>query len=137
MFLGMATAALLRHSTLALPLVTLNRIADELLTQGKIRQGYLGVGLQPVAIPEKLRGQSTLAGTCGLMVLSIEAGTGADQAGLQLGDILVAAGEIALNDTETLLGLLRGDAVGKPMKFTLLRAGSAVEMEIRIAARAA
>jgi S1-C subfamily serine protease len=134
-FLGMATGAMLRHSALAIPYETLNRVADELLKEGRIRQGYLGVGLQPVAIPENLRSKSPLAGEAGLMVLSVESGTGADDAGLQLGDILIAAGGAKLTDTETLMSALRGDAVGRPMSITLIRAGGIVEVEIHVSDR--
>jgi len=134
-FLGMATAAMLRHSTVAVPVATLDRIANELLSQGKIRQGYLGVGLQQVTVPEKLRAETGRAAVSGLMVLSIEPGTSAEEGGLELGDILVAAGDTLLEEPETLQGVLRGDAVGKPMKFTVLRAGRAVEIELRIAAQ--
>jgi S1-C subfamily serine protease len=134
-FLGMATAAMLRHSTVAVPLATLDRIANELISQGKIRQGYLGVGLQPVVVPEKLRAEIGRPAASGLMVLSIEPGTSAEEGGLELGDILIAAGETLLEDPEMLQSVLRGDAVGKPMKFTVLRAGRAVEIDLRIAAR--
>ena len=120
LFFGMATPAILRHSALAVPYETLTRIAHELRTQGGILQGYLGLGLQPVAIPEHLRSKSSLAESSGLIVLSIEPGTSADQAGMQLGDILIAADLLALTDTETLMGALRGDAVGKPLKLTVL-----------------
>jgi S1-C subfamily serine protease len=133
--LGMATGAMLRHSALAIPPETLNQIADELLREGRIRQGYIGVGLQPVAIPENLRSRSPLAGEAGLMVLSVEPGTGADKAGLQLGDILIAAGGTTLSDTDSLLALLRGDAVGKPMTVAVLRAGSFLEAEIQVSDR--
>jgi S1-C subfamily serine protease len=136
-FLGMATGAMLRHSALAIPPETLNQIADELLREGHIRQGYLGVGLQPVAIPEHLRSRSPFAGQTGLMVLSVEPGTGAEKAGLQLGDILIAAGGTTLSDTESLLALLRGEAIGKPMEIALLRAGDSVETEIQVSDRTA
>jgi S1-C subfamily serine protease len=129
---GMATGAMLRHSALAIPPETLNQIADELLREGRIRQGYLGVGLQPVTIPDSLRSKSPLAGQAGLMVLSVESGTGADKAGLQLGDILIAAEGVTLSDTEGLLALLRGDAVDKPMNVTLLRAGNLIETAIQV-----
>jgi S1-C subfamily serine protease len=131
-FLGMATPALLRHSALAVPLETLNRIADELRREGRIRQGYLGVGLQPVAIPEHLRSKSPSAGESGLMVLSVEPGTGAEQAVVQLGDILIASGDTTLVDTETLMAVLRGDAVGKPMKVVLIRAGNLMEVTVQV-----
>jgi S1-C subfamily serine protease len=136
-FIGMATAAILRHSALAVPMGTLNSTANELLSEGGIRQGYLGVGLQPVSIPEHLRSKSSLAGETGLMLVSIEAGTSAEKAGLQLGDILLAAGETSLTHVESLMGTLRGALVGKPVLFTLLRAGEITTVEIEIATRAA
>lgn len=135
LFLGMATPAMLRHSALAIPYETLNRVADELLQEGRIRQGYLGVGLQPVRIPERLQSKSPLVGESGLMVLNVEPGTSAEEAGLQLGDILIAAGPVVLSETEALLAALRGDAVNKPMNFTVLRAGEIVEVEVQIALR--
>ena len=131
----MATPALLRHSALAVPLGTLGGIAQELLTKGKIQQGYLGVGLQPVAIPENLQSKSPLAGDTGLMIVSVEPGTSAEKAGLQLGDILLAANETSLTRVESLMGALRGPQTGKPVRFVILRAGEVSALDIEIAAR--
>ncbi len=132
-FVGMATAAILRHSALAVPMGTLHAVAHELQTEGGIRQGYLGVGLQPVSIPEHLRVKSPLAGESGLMIVSIEPGSGAEKAGLQLGDILLAAGHTKLTQVESLMGELR--SFGKPMQFTILRSGEAKAIEVEIAVR--
>ena len=134
-FVGMATAAILRHSALAVPMATLQRVAHELLTEGGIRQGYLGVGLQPVSIPEHLQSKSPLAGASGLMIVSVEAGASADKAGLHLGDILIAAGGTSLTHVETLMGALRGTLPRKPINFTLIRAGEAMSIEIEVGAR--
>ena len=134
-FIGMATAAMLRHSSLAVPPKALNRVADELLREGRVRRGYLGIGLQPVAIPEHLRSKAAVAGEVGLMVLSVEPGTGAEQAGLQLGDILVAGNGTALTALEILMSELSGEAVGKPIKLTILRAGNAIELEVPVSER--
>lgn len=135
-FWGMATAALLRHSTLAVPFVTLNRVAQELLREGRIRHGYLGVGLQPIPLPERLRSQSAAGGEIGLMVISVEPDSPADKAGIQLGDILVAAGEKPLLDVDDLQAILRSDSIGKAVGFTILRAGSLVVTEILVVERA-
>jgi S1-C subfamily serine protease len=134
-FIGMATAAILRHSALAVPMGTLHSVAHELLTQGGIRQGYLGVGLQPVGIPQHLQNKTSLAGETGLMIVSIEPGTSAEKAGLQLGDILLAAGQTSLTEVETMMGALRGTAIGKPLLFTIVRAGEVTTVEIEIALR--
>ena len=53
--IGIATAGLSRTSLLAIPAATIDRVTDELLRQGHIARGYLGVGLQPIPWPEHLR----------------------------------------------------------------------------------
>jgi S1-C subfamily serine protease len=124
-----------RHSALAIPFDTLDRVADELLKSGHIRQGYLGVSLQPVPIPPHLRSKTPLAGEMGLMILSVEPGTGAEVAGLQLGDIVIAVGDQSIGETEGLQALLRGDAVSAPIKLTLFHAGEVIEQEVRVSDR--
>lgn len=133
--IGMATGAMSRHSALAVPLETLNRVAAELLKDGRVRRGYLGVSLQPVPIPQHLREKSSLIGESGLMILSIEPDGGAHAAGLQLGDIIVAGNGESISETESLQGLLRGEAVGGSLHLTILRAGTLVEVEVQIAER--
>jgi serine protease Do len=132
--IGLATPALLRHSSVAVPLATLNRTAEELLRQGRIRQGYLGVGLQPVAIPaglqEKIGGQQS-----GLIILSVEAGSPADQGRLQLGDTLISLSGKPLSDVDDLQNALQGDSVGQNVKLVLLRGGEPLDAQITIAER--
>lgn len=134
-FWGMATAALLRHSTLAVPFTTLNRVAEELLREGRLRHGYLGVGLQPIPLPERLRSKSPAAGEIGLMVISVEPDSPADKAGIHLGDILLAAGEKPLREVDDLQALLKGESIGNSVGFTILRAGSPIVTEILVAER--
>ena len=69
------------------------------------------------------------------MVLSVEPGTGAEKAGVQLGDILVAANDTTLSALEILMSELSGEAVGKAVKLTLLRAGNTIELEVPVSER--
>ncbi len=130
--IGMATPGLLRHSAVAVPVATLNRIAEELLQQGRIRQGYLGVGLQSVAIPGSLREKSGTSQESGLIVLSVEPESPADRAGVQLGDILISLDDNPLGDIDELQAALRGDAVGKTVSAVLVRGGKRVPAQIII-----
>ncbi len=133
--IGLATPGLLRHSAVAVPVATLNRIAQELLQQGRIRQGYLGIGLQPVAIPAALRQKIGDAHESGLILLNVEADSPADKAGLQLGDILISLDGSALNDVDDLQNALRGETVGQTVKLVLIRGGENVETQITISER--
>ncbi len=133
--IGLATPGLLRHSVVAVPVVTLNRVADELLKEGRIRRGYLGVGLQSVAILERQREKSGMQAASGLIVLSVEPGSPADQASLQLGDVLMALDGKPVSDIDELQTVLRGDTVGRSVRATLMRGGEKVEAQITISER--
>lgn len=128
--IGLATPGLLRHSSVAVPLVTLTRVANELLKEGRIRHGYLGVGLQPVAIPEHLRSKLGNIPESGLIVLSVAADSPAQQADLQLGDILVSLDKNNLSSIDELQGILRGDIVGRSVSATIIRGGEPVQVQI-------
>lgn len=132
---GLATPALLRHAAVAIPHATLHRLAEEVIREGGIRQGYLGVGLQPVPIPETLRNRTGVTAEGGLMVLSVEPGSPAETGGLQLGDILLSLGENATADPDDLREALRGDAVGQTIKASIIRGGSLVRLPIAIGER--
>lgn len=133
--IGMATPALSRHSTLIVPVLTIERIARELAEQGRIRHGYLGVGVQPVEIPENLRSKM-LSESTGLIVLSVEPGSPAEKAGFQLGDILLTLNGKAMNDVGELHSALRGDIIDKQVEAILLRAGTPVTVEVIVSERA-
>lgn len=119
--IGMATPGLMQYSTVALPLETLNRVAAEILAQGRIRHGYMGVGVQPVA----MRGaQGEAAGQqSGLILLSVEPESPAEKAGLQVGDVLLSLDGKPLTDVEQLQDALTGDVVGRQVQVGLLRGG--------------
>lgn len=133
--IGLATSGLMRHSAVAVPFSNLNRIADELLKEGRIRRGYLGVGLQPVAIQERVRHKLHLEAEGGLMVLSIEPDSPADAAGVQLGDILIALENKPVSDVDELQAALTGEAVGRKVQLQLIRAGELVASELSVAER--
>jgi serine protease DegQ len=50
---GINTAAP-RRITLTIPTATVNRVVNQLLQTGRVARGYLGVGMQPVRLPELL-----------------------------------------------------------------------------------
>ncbi len=113
--LGIATSGLSRLAGLSVPLSTVNRVVDELLTKGHISRGYLGVGLQPLAAP------------AGLIVLSVEPGGPAERGGVLVGDIVVAVDGKPVKDTDDVQSVLEPDYVGKAVKASLVRGGVAAE----------
>ncbi len=133
--IGMATPALLRHSAVALPPSTLNRVADELLKEGRIRRGYLGVGMQPVAIPPALQQEIQQQSESGLMILSVESESPAEKADWRLGDILVLLDGKPVTEIEELQTILRGDNVGQILSALLIRGGQKIDSQITVGER--
>ena len=133
--IGLATPALLRHSAVAVPLATINRILEELLKTGRIREGYLGVGMQPIPLPESLREKTGYSSQSGLIVLNVVSNSPADDAGVQLGDILVALEGQPIFDVDELQAVLRGENVGRGLRAVFVRGGETMETQITIAER--
>jgi S1-C subfamily serine protease len=119
--LGVTTAGLLRGGSLAVPAAAVRRIVGSLLSRGRVRRGWLGIGTQPVALAPELR--SRLGQPAGLMVLSVQADGPAARAGLLLGDVLLRAGEEKLTSSAALLPCLDEERVGRELPLAVLRAG--------------
>ena len=133
--LGIATPALSRVSVFAIPLSTVTRVTDNLLAHGRVPRGYLGVGLQPIAIPEHLRSKLNLASPTALIAISVENQGPAGQAGMSIGDVLLELAGRAMQRTENVQEVLSSESVGKKVVARILRGGNPVELEITIAER--
>jgi S1-C subfamily serine protease len=133
--LGIATPALSRVSVFAVPLSTVARVADNLVAHGRVPRGYLGVGLQPIAIPEHLRSKLNLANSTGLIAISVENEGPAGKAGMSIGDVLLELGGRPTQRTENVQEVLSSESVGKKIQARILRGGNAVELDITIAER--
>ena len=131
--LGLNTSALLRGISLSVPTPTLRQVVETLLTHGRVRRGYLGVGAQPVRLPGGLAeelGQET-----GLLLVSVEPEGPAGSAGLTLGDTIVALDGQPVRHMDELLALLGGDRVGVSVPIRIVRGGQAQEVTVTIGER--
>jgi len=124
--IGIATSALSRIAGVAIPAATVNRVLDQILARGHVTRGYLGVGLQPVELPDHHKG---------LIVLSLEPDGPAAKAGVLIGDILVSLGGTTVDDTEDIQGVLEGHSVGQSVEAEFLRGGSSRKIAIVVGER--
>jgi S1-C subfamily serine protease len=114
-----------------IPNATVNRVVDELLEKGHIARPYLGLAMQPVAVPEALRGKVKDASSA-LLVVHVEKAGPAEKAGVQLGDIVAELHGQPSQDTGDILDLLGKLNVGDTIKATVLRGGSPVTVTIKL-----
>ena len=131
--IGLSTSALVRGVSLAVPTATLERVVKALLSDGHIRHGYLGVGAQPVRLPEALATQ--VGQEAGLLLTSVEAGSPAEKAGLMLGDTLVSVDGQPTLAIDDLQALLSGDHVGATLPIKIVRGGATQEISVVVGER--
>jgi S1-C subfamily serine protease len=129
---GIVTSGLARQLELAIPAATVARVVDELLATGRVRRGYLGLGMQPVRLPEPLRGAGR---DRGLIVVHAEPGGPAASAGVLLGDVLVSLDGAPVGDHEDVQTVLADRSVGSAITLTVIRAGNPLEIRATIGER--
>jgi S1-C subfamily serine protease len=115
---------------LAIPSQAVSSTVQTLLTQGRVRRAYLGVTSQPVALPDALRQKVGLQQNTGLVLVGVEAGSPAEQAGLLLGDVLVAFAGKPIADPQDLQAALGTATVGTPATVTVIRGGERKDVTV-------
>ena len=133
--LGIATSGLSRIAGLAIPASSINRVVDALLAKGHVPRGYLGIGVQPVAIPDAMRTSLSVTGKTGVMVVNVEPAGPADRAGVLLGDILLGIGDTPIEQIEELQSFSDSGVIGTTVKAKLIRAGALREVAITVGER--
>lgn len=133
--LGLNTSGLSRGAALTIPVTTVNRVVDQLLRSGRVARGYLGLGMQSVRLPAPLVERLHLPNDIGLMVVSAEPGGPGDRAGILIGDILMAIGDVSVADPSELMAFLGADRIGKPVTARIIRAGEPKDITITVGER--
>jgi S1-C subfamily serine protease len=130
---GLTSSGLVSGQSLALPLATVRETVNALLEHGRVRRGYLGVGAQPVELPEAL--QAAVGQAAGLLLLNVEPDGPAGRSGLMLGDTLVTLDGKPVRSLESLLAALGDEVVGRRIPARLVRGGQVREISVLVGER--
>jgi S1-C subfamily serine protease len=126
--LGMSTFGP-RGRVLVIPAATVERVLPALLKDGRIARGWLGVGLQAVAVPDAL--QAEAGQSSGAMVMSLVPGGPAAKAGVVAGDIV-----LTVDGARKIASALAG-STGRTAELRLIRGGAVLSLRATIEARPA
>jgi S1-C subfamily serine protease len=105
---------------------TTRQIITALMTHGRVRRAWLGLVAAQAPLPPALVGKLGRPG--GLRVAEIIPGSPAAEAGLQIGDILVAARSAPLTTSTQVQQLMVEDAIGRRLEITVWRNGALVDV---------
>jgi serine protease Do len=108
---------------------------DQLVKNGKVVRGYMGVGLQPIT-PD-LQEQFKLPSTQGALVREIEPGKPGEKAGLKVGDDIVAINGQPIHDANELTIAVIQMQPGSVAHLDVLRNGEKMKVDVTLTSRPA
>lgn len=107
-------------------------VVDQLQEHGKVRRGWLGVGIQPLT--EDIAETLGLDFKDGAMVNRVEPDSPADAANLEAGDIIVTWDGSPVYDAASLSRLVKRTPIDKSVDVVIYRGGEKMTVEVRTGA---
>jgi len=114
----------------AIPINMAKFINEQLMDNGKVTRGYLGVGIQDV--DEALAESFGLEKAGGVLITDVQDDTPASKAGVKSQDVLVKLDGIDLQDTQDLRNRIAQTIPGTTVVIDIVRDGKPVELKVKI-----
>ena len=114
----------------AIPIELATNVAEQLKSHGEVRRGYLGVFIQDVT--HELAESFHMKRPRGALISKIIEGSPADQADLQVGDIILKFNGQIIERSSQLPPLVGSSPLGKPATVEIIRNGKRLEYQLNV-----
>ena len=114
----------------AVAINTAKFVAGRLIRDGRIRRGWIGVAGQNVSVHRRLARAYGLAQDSGVLVVSVEANSPAQRAGLRERDIIVGLARNGVGGIDDLHRRLVDEGIGVPLPLVVLRGTERLELTV-------
>ena len=104
---------------------TFRRVVFTLVTEGRVRRAYLGVGV----VSRPARSRNGFEGGAG--VESVAPNSPAERAGVKPQDVIVGFGDTPVRSNDDLLSMLDQSAIGRDSTLRVLRGGRELTLRVR------
>jgi serine protease Do len=112
----------------AVPINSARAVLDDLIDNGRVVRGWLGVGIQDLSpVMQEYYGASQ-----GVLVATVDEDGPAAKAGIADEDVITQVGETQVGDVRQLQRLIANTAPGSSVSVAVARKGSALRMPVRI-----
>jgi len=111
----------------AIPSNTANRIAKELIENGKATRAFLGVSARTASA----NGNSEAVGS-GAEIVKVESGGAADKGGLKVGDVITAVDDRPVTSSTELTAAVRSHAPGDKVTLTVRRGNDTQTIDVTL-----
>lgn len=116
----------------AIPSAIVGLVTEQLIEHGEFKRGYIGVSLQ--SLGSQMRASFHLKDDeNGVLVNGIVAGGPADQAGLTVGDVILAINEQTIETPSQLVNIIGFTQPGRQVTVSYLRAGKRRTLTMTVA----
>ncbi len=117
----------------AIPITMAVKVAEDLIYEGKVTRGYLGIGIDNVS--ENLADALGLANTQGCLVREVMKNGPAAKGGLKEGDIILKVQGVVAQDAADLRNMVADLKPGEKYDFEVLRDGKRQTIGLKIGAK--
>ncbi len=114
----------------AIPINLARGVLDQLRKSGKVERGWLGVSVQSVT-PE-LAESFGLPEPAGALVAAVSAGSPAEKAAIERGDVILAFNGTPIQESHQLPALVAQAPIGQQATVTVLRQGKRLEVPVNV-----
>jgi serine protease Do len=135
---GINTAILSRSSGnegigFAIPVNMARNVMDQIVKQGKVVRGFLGVNIQDLS--PAIRSAFKLSQEQGALISGVERGGPADKGGIQRGDVVVSLNGQPVQDSRDLRFKIASMKPGSTAHLQVLRNGQRRDVDVRLGER--
>ena len=103
-------------------------VMEQLIANGKVRRGQLGVGIQ--AVTEEIKEYFGLKDAKGVLINDVKKGSAAEKAGLKRDDVVVAINDKPIDDMNVLRNTVAATLPGTEIKVKIVRDGQEQEIPV-------
>ena len=119
----------------AVPSSTAKLIIPELMRDGRVARGWLGIGGQTQELSRALVRRLGLAVESGVLVVAVAGGGPGEAAGLEEGDVILKLDGEATPSVDGIHKLLTRERFGRKVELDMLRNGSRTKLKLAVPAR--
>jgi S1-C subfamily serine protease len=125
-----AIIALAQGIGFSVPASTARWVVGELIAQGGVRRRQLGISATVAALPRPLVRELDLLATQGVQVMDVASGSPAQRAGIQPGDIIIAAAGRVVTGVDDIHRILSLSANQEKLALTVIRDEQLVDVSV-------
>jgi S1-C subfamily serine protease len=119
----------------AVPINTAKRVIPELMREGRVARGWLGIAGQSQELSKALTRRMGLDAEAGVLVVQIVPGGPGEAAGLRPGDVILSFDEQPSPSVDAIHRLLGKEAIGRKIPLAVLRDGQVVHLTLTVTQR--